>query len=189
MATPGNPIGAGPGVTATVSLDVSRIAKKIEAMAGDLPEAVRLSLRASLEKIVTRMKAEKLSGSPAPVKNAEFPRAGQYLAVRTGRGRSSMKFNVSGDETRIVGEFGPTGTGGKPDPGVYMTAHEQGFHGRVAVRAHERRGFAVRAHERLMDMPARRYLRAALLDARPEIHRDILVTLEALFGRAGAVGA
>lgn len=180
-------IGAGPGLTAQVNIDVSRIAKSIEKMGGDLPAAVKIAAQITLEEIVADLQQNKLSGSPAPISRGEFPRGGHYLAVRTGRGRGSMRYQIEEQPGKITGSFGSAaGLPGSPDR--YMKPHEEGFSGNVRIREHTRltpsgRRAHVRPHYRFVDIPARRYIRAALLEGKPKLHRNVIGVLEALFGR------
>ena len=189
-------LGAGPGLTAGIRLDFRRIAAAIRRMGReDLSGAARTALDLSLDEMVRDVRVAKMSGRPAPVSSrGPIPRGGQYLGVRTGAGRASMRKNIRQEgPDRIIGEFGSDAAapGVKAAPADYIPVHEQGFRGTVHVPAHMRRTpggrrVPVRPHERFMDLPARRFIRAALLEGRPKLQRNTLVVLEALFGRLGA---
>lgn len=115
-------------------------------------------------KLLTRVKADKLSG--------------QVLQVRTGRLRRSINQRIDGAGTTHVS--GTVGTNVS-----YARAHELGFKGTVPVRESLRTQVkawgrdiepikvTVKAHSRKVNMPARSFLRSALQDMQPEIVREL----------------
>lgn len=71
-------------------------------------------------------------------------------------------FNQQGVDGVMVGSFGIP----------YAAIHEFGFKGLVQVRDHLRRGANVRAHQRNVDVPQRKYLRPAV-----NKHKDLIINI------------
>lgn len=116
----------------------------------------RLTLR-----LLTRVKADKLSG--------------QALKTRTGRLRRSINRRLEGAGTTSIAGYVGTNV-------EYARRHELGFHGTETVREHLRlikqawgkplstpKQVRVQTHSRQVDYPARSFLRTALREMDTEI--------------------
>lgn len=112
---------------------------------------VRTEVARLAVEMVTRVKADKLSG--------------QVLKVLTGRLRRSITFRLNNGPNTATATVGTNVE--------YARAHEYGFSGPVTVRAYLRKtvhGDAqVRSHTRTMNLPERSFLRSTLADMRTAI--------------------
>jgi len=186
------------GVTMQMRMDLRPILRRLENIRASVPAVAERVLRESVDVIVKDLFDVKMAGS-GKIGADEFPRGGAYLGVGSGRGRSSVVGRVERMTNKIVGRVGVArgvedpGSLAEADPSRYVTAHEQGFRGTVRVRAHIRvteRGLAkVRAHVRMMDIPARRFIRAAVLDERLKLHQKILAALDQMVAQSAPGGA
>lgn len=114
-------------------------------------------------KLLTRVKANKLSG--------------QVLNVRTGRLRRSITQKITKELGLITGIVGTNVE--------YARPHELGFKGAVSVKAHLRqikqawgksitpRTVEVRSHSRQVNLPEKSFLRSALSEMTPEIMQTL----------------
>ena len=125
-----------------------------------LVETVRRSVSLSINAMIADVVRNKMSG--------------QYLGVITGTARRSITGGVRATPQSVTGEFG-SGL-------IYVRAHELGFRGTVAVKAHNRTsGTArVRPHQRVMNMRARRFLRDSLEQGIPGLDKRLRVALQYL---------
>lgn len=94
------------------------------------------------------------------------------LASRTGTARRSIQFGVEDRGTSIESFFGT--------PLRYVRAHDQGFVGQVRVKAHTRRGFPVVAHDRMMNIRARRMFERTLREEETNISPTVVRALKIL---------
>ena len=140
-------------------LTVQAFAKKLEQVTDEaLRRTIRGTLQLSLDSMVANVVRNKMSG--------------QLLGVVTGTARRSIASEIRETPDSIIGAFG--------SPLRYVRAHELGFHGAVSVRAHTRRGYAVSAHQRIMNLRARNFLREALNEGIPGLARRVVRGLRIL---------
>jgi len=171
----------------TIRLDLRDLQEALAALTGKLPGAIQAAVRASIESIIRDAVQNRMSApSPGP-----FP----LLGVVTGAARRSVRSSAgySATQDRVTGQFGSSLE--------YVKAHEFGFHGPVAVRAHARRVLRhtalrtgkrlkrpqdtgrsgmVRAHTRIANIRARRMFLESLRAEIPRIEPRIRRALEIL---------
>ena len=87
--------------------------------------------------------------------------SGQLLNVRSGRLRRSITSTVEIEDNKVTGYVGTNVE--------YAHVHEYGFHGVVGVRAYMRQGHPVRAHQRMMNVTEKAFLRSAIQDLKDDI--------------------
>lgn len=101
-------------------LNMDEMLERFRFLGRDLPRAVFSAM---------------LVSSQAMLSSVTRKLRGEYLNVDTGRGRQSMQAFAKSGETKMQA--------GIDTDVIYMKAHEEGFHGRVQVRAHTRQMYRV----------------------------------------------
>lgn len=104
--------------------------------------------------------------------------SGQVLKTKTGTLRRSITYKINQTQESISGTVGTNVS--------YGLTHEFGFHGTVNVKAHLRtikqvygrplpapKQILIGEHSRMMNLPAKSFLRSALREMKPEIKQAI----------------
>lgn len=134
----------------------------LQAAPKEVSKGMDIALRKSAQ-VVEKFWKLRLSGPAGP----------RRLGVGTGALRRSIQTGkVQNNSVRIGTDK------------AYASPHEFGFFGRVNVRAHTRRGVAVRAHSRIMRMTRRPAREPALRDARPIVDQIMAGQVDAALERS-----
>ena len=138
----------------------AQVQKNILGLAPSIKSQLKVTVQRLTLELLTKVKAEKLSG--------------QVLRVRTGRLRRSITYDIIETPTEIGGVVGTNVS--------YAKAHEFGFTGVVSVRAHLRAAkdgaaHSVVGHSRRVNLPERSFLRSSLKEMDGKIRHEIELTL------------
>lgn len=139
-------------------------ARELTAQLGAIPSALLSRMTATLRRLAIRLQAR--------VKMSKL--SGQVLKTRTGTLRRSINYEIKRVSTSRIEAIVGTNV-------EYARAHEYGFKGRVRVKEHlrivkeGRRKFStwIRAHDKVLNLPERSFLRSALREMQPEIVREL----------------
>ena len=134
-------------------------------------ERARVLLARWPERLVEVLRRANLNSGAVLLRRVKLALSGEKLHVRTG--------NLRRNWSQIMPVREPDGWRGGIGSGEteYAAYHEFGFSGSVGVRAHTRRGHAVRAHTRNVSYAGRPYARPALVEVRERIeaiHSDAI---------------